>query len=337
MNIIASRSSPAAAGFSLVSLLVGTLISALILTALIDFVLSQNRFAYSLSKQAEQSARQLQLAEQLMSSVERAMNRSCLDFAIPSPLLTLSDDKSVVGLLVAEPQDRAYWQLVSDQVRLYSSRKLAPGDWLVSPYCGGAELAIAEPPLPSVSNGFYRYDLGACSGQRENCLYRNQQTVGELVFLRKQQWLFTDATGQLSLREHRHPWRQLNGPNQSSALSSELVSTGGATSTIGFYAGAWDWAWYDGDWLHWRYDDNTVSPQLIAMQLKNDHGGLQLMVGAPAQRRVWPQLATGQSMQLTQPIQSIQSIKLTQSTQSIQLAQATRPTFSTLPSEVRGG
>ncbi|MEQ3695359.1 MAG: hypothetical protein ABNH02_00105 [Pseudomonadales bacterium] len=296
LSIKSSTKPSTMAGFSLISLLIGTLISALILTALIDFVLSQNRFAYSLAKNSEQSARQLQLAEQVMVSAEQGMNRSCLDFSLPSPLLSPTDPMQELTLLVPEHKDRAYWQLVSDQVRLYSSRKLEQGDWLVSPYCGGAELAVSEPPLETRSNGYYRYDLAKCMGQRDDCLYRNQQAVGELVFLRTQHWQFDNSLGMLKLREHRHPWQAnpatSTSPSTSSSTSagmpSGLISAGGATNTISSYTGSWRWAWYDGDWLHWRYDENTVAPQLIAMELANDHGALQLMVGAPSHRRVWP-------------------------------------------------
>ncbi|WP_298636496.1 hypothetical protein [uncultured Umboniibacter sp.] len=293
-------------GFSLISLLIGMLISALVLTALIDFVLSQNRFAYSLAKSSEQSARQLQLAEQVMASAEQGMNRSCLDFSLPSPLLSPKDPRQEFTVLVPEHKDRAYWQLVSDQVRLYSSRKLEEGDWLVSPYCDGAELAVSEPPLGTRSDGFYRYDLAKCIGQREDCLYRNQQENGELVFLRTQHWQFDNSSGVLKLREHRHPWRLTPTTNPSPSTTAEMFSVlnsaGGATNTISSYSGTWRWAWYEGDWLQWRYHENTVAPQLIAMELANEHEALQLIVGAPTHRRVWPVAGKSKLAQQQVPI-----------------------------------
>ena len=69
---------------------------------------------------------------------------SCPDFSPASPTLTLRDDVSELYLILHEAKERAYWRRMGNRVELFSTRELQPGDWLVSPYCGGAQLALTQ-------------------------------------------------------------------------------------------------------------------------------------------------------------------------------------------------
>ncbi len=205
-------------GFSLLELLLTSLVASLLILALITFSTKLSHYAQHYSMLLAHQNELVAIIDRLDADVSRAMDAGCMLKGLsPRVMIEQANDQKppnysqgeVFAVLYANHDSTITWRREGNAITFESPRALVHGDVLVSRYCHHAPILVHNQGVNQVTalaGDFYQIPL--CNSNKNNTCVDVDDVAerGELAFVTKVRWYLRGERLQLYRQETKHPY-----------------------------------------------------------------------------------------------------------------------------------